>query len=62
MEGYNKLTKDNMPKDKAIVTLWDGDRQVQGQWFIHGDEFGFSWIPRSHEGGICLRTNPTHWK
>lgn len=61
MKEYTKLTKNNLPADGAIVTLSDGERHIQAK-FHNGKEIAFTWIPRQNEQGICLMTNPTHWK
>lgn len=62
MEGYNKLTNDNQPIDGAIVNLYDGTRVITAKWHNENGVTSFTWIPQHPQEGICLMTNPTHWK
>jgi len=62
MNGYRKITKNNQPKDGAIVNLYDGEREITAKWHNDNGVMGFTWIPKHFQNGICLMTKPTHWK
>ena len=62
MKEFKKLTNDNCPPHNSVVTLSDGIREIQAEFYNENGEMSFKWIPKHYQKGICMMTNPTHWK